>query len=94
MAYGIEVYNSSGQTLFDSEHYCEFSAFTGTVNASTGTSGTQYRLEVPDWAYGWDKAHALATQTVQCGVGSGPGYNSKFEMSVKVQNTSGTMVSF
>jgi len=47
MAYGIEVYNSSGQTLFDSEHYCEFSAFTGTVNASTGTSGTQYRLEVP-----------------------------------------------
>jgi len=94
MAYGIEVYNSSGQTVFDSEHYCEFAAFTGTVNASTGTSGTQYRLEVPDWTYGWDKALALATQTVQCGVGSGPGYNSKFEMSVKVQNTSGTTVSF
>ena len=94
MAYGIEVYNNSGQTVFDSEHYCEFAAFTGTVNASTGTSGTQYRLEVPDWCYGWDKAHALANQTVACGVGSGPGYNNKFEMSVKVQNTSGVFVSF
>jgi hypothetical protein len=94
MAYGIEVYNSAGQTVFDSEHYCEFAAFTGTVNASTGTSGTQYRLEVPDWTYGWDKAHALTTQTVQCGVGSAHTYNNKFEMSVKLKNTSGTDVIF
>jgi hypothetical protein len=57
MSYGIEVYDSVGATIFNSNNYVELAAFNGTVvgtDIGATPSGTNL-LTLPDYLYGDDQ---------------------------------------
>jgi hypothetical protein len=87
MAYGIEVFNSTGKTVFDSEHYVEIAAFTGTVNSSHSLPTTKFMI--PDWCLGYDQAVTLAS-TTHAIITSGQSFTSVYQIRIKYQDTGGT----
>lgn len=50
MAYGLQIQNNTGGTIFDSTHPVEFGIATGTVTANVTTAAGYY--SVPDYCYG------------------------------------------
>lgn len=95
MSYGIEVFNSTGKTVFDSNHYVEIGAHTGTVNSTeTFTSAFgENKFMLPDWLFGYDQLVEL-TGINHAIVTSGVAFNNAFEIRVKLEDTNGQLRTF
>lgn len=81
MAYGIEVLNINGGTVFNSTHYVEMGAYTGTVNAGA-------KFDIPDWCFGLDQRVVVANR-IHTRKHTGVSYSNVNEIAIMFQDTSG-----